>query len=719
MPSEKHYDISPGIPYPVSPFGASVENDGVMFRVFSRNAERVWLLLFDRPEDTEPAAEIEFNPETCRSGDIWHMHVRYLQPGQLYLFRIDGPYSPEDGHRFDAEQWLLDPFARAITGCNDWGSLEEKKKMLRKTPKAKRLSKKLDFAGLPKCVVLSDEYNWEGDTHLHHPPNDTIIYEAHVRGLSVHPGSAFKYPGTFKGVAEIIPHLKELGITTLELLPVQEFNELDIDRTNPLTGRPLLNYWGYNTVGFFAPNGQYSSSGVTGEQVAEFRDRVKRLHAAGIEVLLDIVFNHTAEGNEYGPVYSFKGIDNSIFYLLDERDGSYINFSGCGNTFNCNNPFVRQFIRACLRYWVVYMHVDGFRFDLASILGRDQNGALMENPPLLESIAEDPVLRNIKLIAEAWDLGGAYQVGSFPGERWAEWNGRFRDDVRAFLRGDSGARPAFAYRLTGSSDLYLRKGRTPLNSINFITSHDGFTLNDLVTFANKHNEANGEENRDGDNNNLSDNHGVEGETSDPEINSMRIRSIKNFLTVLMLSQGIPMLTAGDEFRRTQNGNNNAYCQDNEISWIDWSLKEKNGEIFNFCKKIIAFRKAHPVFRRTSFFTGAAVDLENIPDISWYDSNNKTPDWKADSHTLACLIHGKSSVKDSQIEDDDIFIIFNTGSEAVKFEIPRAPSRKQWYMAVNTARSTPGDIFNPGSETLIGRAKMFWLVPRSIIVLLAK
>ncbi len=720
MLEKSKYKTHPGLPFPSSPFGAIIEEGGVMFRIFSRNATRVWLMLFNDPEDLEPDCEIEFSPTLNRSGDIWHMFVEGLKSGQLYLYRMEGPFEPDNGQIFNARQWLIDPYSKAVTGINRWGELKGKKDQIAKGKKDRDYYKKLIFAGLAKCVIVDDRFDWEGDRPLHYSPNETIIYEAHLRGLTVHPDNNFVNPGTFKGLTEIIPHLKELGITTLELLPVQEFNELEIFGNNPVTREPLLNYWGYSTVGFFAPNGQYSSSGVIGEQVVEFKKMVKLLHKAGIEIILDVVFNHTAEGNDKGPAYSFKGIDNSVYYMLEDNNKrKYKNYTGCGNTVNCNHPYVRRFIVNCLRYWVLNMHVDGFRFDLASVLGRDQQGKLMQNPPLLEEIADDPVLRNTKLIAEAWDAGGAYQVGSFPGERWAEWNGKFRDDVRAFLKGDKNSRSSFAYRLSGSSDLYMQTGRAPVNSINFITSHDGFTLNDLVSFNNKHNEANGENNRDGDDNNKSYNYGEEGDSDNPDIVLTRIRQIKNFLTILLLSQGVPMLTAGDEFRRTQKGNNNAYCQDSEISWIDWNLKEKNGEIFRFCKQLISLRKNHPVFRRTGFFTGRAVDLNNIADITWFDYNGKKPDWNEQSCTLAFLIHGRSSIPHTHISDDDFFVMINSENETRKFVIPKPPNKGQWYVAVNTARPSPFDINDPGTEPSVYKDATFWTVARSIVILKSK
>lgn len=724
MKMQKRYKTSWGTPAPL-PFGAIVENKGVLFRIFSRHASRVWLLLFDKPEDDEPAAEVEFDPRLYRSGDIWHMLVEGLKPGQLYLYRIDGPHEPEKGHRYDPEQWLLDPYAKAVTSTFDWENNpaeRDQNEFLERARKDKDFYHKLKFAGFPKCVVIDDTFDWEGDRHLNYPQNEAIIYEAHVRGLTILPNAAFKNPGTFKGVSEIISHLKELGITTLELMPIQEFNEFELDRSNPETGEPLLNYWGYSTVSFFAPNAQYAGYGAPDKQVTEFKEMVKSLHDAGIEVILDVVFNHTAEGNEKGPTLSFKGIDNSIYYLLDDDKRMYKNYSGCGNTFNCNHPIVRRYIISCLRYWFLHMHVDGFRFDLASILGRDRNGKLLENPPLLESISEDPLLRNAKIIAEAWDMAGAYQVGSFPGGRWSEWNGRYRDDVRRFWKGEPHIRASFAYRITGSSDLYLRDGRKPFHSINFVTSHDGFTLNDLVSYNNKHNEINSENNRDGDDYNNSCNYGVEGETNDPEIQKIRPRQIKNFLATLMLSQGVPMLLAGDEFRRTQRGNNNAYCQDNDISWIDWRLKEKNHEIYRFCRAVIAFRKRHPVFRRISFFDGSTsrlAGLRHLPDIKWFGYDGKEPDWNEDAHTLACLINGMSAMEISSDRDNDMFLMFNAGEKKCTFVIPKSPGGNVWTVALDTAKPPPDDIPEPGTEPILRGVSKYDVHSRSMVVLMSQ
>ncbi|MGL5098314.1 MAG: glycogen debranching protein, partial [Planctomycetia bacterium] len=432
---------------------------------------------------------------------------------------------------------------------------------------------------------------------------DSVIYEVHLRGFTAHRSAKVRSPGTYLGFIEKIPYLQDLGVTAVEFLPIHEFDHLEHAVKSPVDGSTLCNYWGYSTVGFFAPNGRYAKSRVAGAQVREFKTLVRELHRAKIEVILDVVYNHTAEGNHMGPTIHFKGLDNSIYYHLADDPSYYKDYSGCGNSLNCNHPVVRQFILESLRYWVRHFHIDGFRFDLASVLGRDRSGAVIGNPPLLEEIAEDPELRDVKIIAEAWDAAGAYQVGSFPGGRWAEWNGRYRDDVRRFWRGDPGLTGALATRLTGSSDLYQSSGRRPYHSINFITSHDGFTLSDLVSYNQKHNDGNGEANRDGENNNLSFNFGVEGPSDAIAVGRLRLRQLKNFLATLLLSQGVPMLLGGDEFRRTQRGNNNCYCQDNELSWFDWNLVQKNGELYRFTRELIAFRRNHPVFRRTKFFKG--------------------------------------------------------------------------------------------------------------------
>jgi glycogen operon protein len=517
---------------------------------------------------------------------------------------------------------------------------------------------------------------------------------------------------------EMIPYLKDLGITSLELLPIHEFNENENDKTNPRTGERLYNYWGYSTIAFFAPKSSYAYDKTPGGQVHEFKEMVREFHKAGIEIILDIVFNHTAEGSERGPTISFRGLDNTIYYMLEENKRYYKNYSGCGNTVNCNHPVIRTFILACLRYWVVEMHVDGFRFDLGAILGRDQDGNLMENPPVLEMIAEDPVLRNTKIIAEAWDAGGAYQVGGFPGGRWAEWNDRYRDDIRKFWRGDNNEVRHLATRISGSSDLYLRDGRKPFHSINFITSHDGFTLRDLVSYEQKHNEENGEENRDGGNGNYSSNYGFEGPSTNQMIESVRERQVKNFFATLMLSLGTPMILGGDEIGRTQNGNNNAYCQDNEISWYDWSLLKTNAKLYRFAKEMIAFRRRHPAFMRPEFFTGLDGNYNAIPDISWFDHEGNTPNWDTIDKLIAFRLDGSKADSLADRDDNDFFIMFNSSAKAVSFKVQAPPDKKKWFRVVDTGLESPNDILPYGQTVLLDPQDRYLVMARSIVVLIS-
>jgi len=709
------YEISPGYPLPL---GAHVKNGSVRFAIFSRHATRLWLLLFKNPADAHPDQTIELNPNQFRTGDIWHVEVKGLRPGQLYAYRADGPYLPQKGLRFNKNKLLLDPYTHAITGNFTW-DLSPAISYDRTSPNTDLSFSTIDSAaGLPKCIVVNHDFDWQGDRPLNYPLKDCIIYETHVRGLTRHSSAHAEHPGTFRGVIEKIDYFKSLGITSLEFLPVMEFDKNEIIRKNPFTGERLENYWGYSTISFMAPKGIYSASGFVGEQVNEFKIMVRELHRAGIEVILDIVLNHTSEGNEMGPTLCFRGLDNSIYYLLEDNKRYYKNFSGCGNTLNCNHPVVRTFVMDCLRYWVIDMHVDGFRFDLASILGRGPDGELLENPPLVERIAEDPILRNTKIIAEAWDAAGAYQVGRFSRNRWAEWNGRYRDDIRRFWRGDPGMVPAFATRFAGSSDLY-NNGRQPFHSINFITCHDGFTLNDLVSYNDKHNEANGEFNLDGTNDNFSFNFGEEGPITHPEIENLRQRQIKNFLTTLMLSQGTPMLLGGDEFRRTQQGNNNAYCQNNEISWYDWDLLEANREIFEFCRKIIELRKRHPVFRRAHFFTGQDKDRDLMRDVHWFSQDGAEQSWDTNCRTLTCLMDGSSLETGAELDDDDACILINIDFNSHSFIIPPAPNGKKWHLAVDTARAAPDDILTPGQEPCLENQCKYRLVQRSLVVLFSK
>jgi glycogen operon protein len=520
-------------------------------------------------------------------------------------------------------------------------------------------------------------------------------------------------------VIEKIPYLKDLGVTSLELLPIQEFNERELFQKNPRTGKTLVNYWGYSTMAFFAPKGSYASDKTPGGQVREFKEMVRELHTAGIEVILDIVFNHTAEGNERGPTVSFRGLDNTIYYILNENRRYYQNYSGCGNTVNCNHPVVRTFIIDCLRYWVVEMHVDGFRFDLGSILGRDQQGRLMENPPMLERIAEDPILSNTKIIAEAWDAGGAYQVGWFPGGRWAEWNDRYRDDVRRYWRGDPQETRHLATRLSGSSDLYLRDGRKPFHSINFITSHDGFTLADLVSYNNKHNKDNGEKNQDGGDSNNSYNYGAEGPAFDPVISRIREQQMKNFFATMMISLGTPMILGGDEIARTQEGNNNAYCQDNEMSWYDWALLKKKQGLFRFVKEMIAFRLRHHGFMRPEFYTGRDGNYNAIPDISWFDEDGASPAWDKPGRCLALRMDGSKADILADKDDNDFFIMFNAGLDPVVFRVMKAPDKKTWVRAVDTSAVSPDDILPPGHEKPLTLQNRYKVKARSLVILISK
>ncbi|MCL2805950.1 MAG: glycogen debranching protein GlgX [Treponema sp.] len=701
------------------PLGASLTNEGVNFSIFSRNATAVTLIIFESAEKNCPRVEIPLDKREQKTGNIWHCFIRGLQAGTCYLYRVDGPYFPEKGLRFNPHKTLLDPYAKALTDISEWDYGKCAGYDPEKPGRDLTYSYDDDIAHQPRGIVINDDFDWQGDTPLNYPLRFSVIYETHIKGLTAHPNSGVKYPGTYRGVIEKIPYFKDLGITSLEFLPVQEFNENEIIRKSPQTGKKLTNYWGYSTVAFFAPKGSYAADKSPGGQVNEFKEMVRELHKAGIEVILDIVFNHTAEGNEQGPTFSFRGLDNSIYYILNENKRYYQNYSGCGNTVNCNHPVVRTFIMDCLRYWVTEMHVDGFRFDLGSILGRDQSGRIMENPPTLEQIAEDPILNSTKIIAEAWDAGGAYQVGWFPGGRWAEWNDMYRDNIRKYWRGDEKETRYLATRIAGSSDLYLRDGRKPFHSINFVTSHDGFTMKDLVSYNHKHNEDNGEHNKDGSDNNNSYNYGSEGKSKDPIITTIREKQIKNFFATLMVSLGTPMILGGDEFARTQNGNNNAYCQDNEISWYDWSLLEKNSDLYRFVKEIIAFRLSHPGFMRPEFFTGRGGDYRAIPDISWFDENGDSPDWNKIGYYLALRLLGSKAETLADKDDNDFYIMFNADIDPQSFKLAHLPSKKEWRRVVDTGLSAPNDILTPGNEEHLLSQILYTVKARSIVILISK
>lgn len=706
MNAKAHTHLLPSNPIPV-PYGAHVVAEGVQFTMFSRNGTRVWLMLFDSPDDATPTEEFELTAEKNRIGDVWHLHVDDAREGQYYLYRMEGQTPRDVANFFDPDQWLLDPYALAISGSPRWG--DARGMQPGKPPKNGPL--------FPKGVIVRNMFDWSEDHTPRTPLSKSIIYEAHVRGFTAHPSSGVKHPGTYRGLIEKIPYLRDLGITAVELLPIQEFNEMEYFLENG-NRRDLRNYWGYSSLAFFAPNGRYAQATTHGQQVHEFQEMVVALHKAGIEVILDVVFNHTAEGNERGPYISYRGIDNKTYYLLTP-DGYYFNFSGCGNTLNCNNPIVRNMILDCLRYWAADYHVDGFRFDLASILGRDQHGAPMHSPPLLESLAFDPILGKCKLIAEAWDAGGLYQVGSFPAwGRWAEWNGKYRDDLRRFLKGDLGMVGAMAQRLQGSPDLYSWEGRGACASINFITAHDGFTLNDMVSYNGKHNDANGENNSDGSNDNYSWNCGVEGETKDPEINRLRMKQMKNAIAMLLVSQGTPMILAGDEMANTQWGNNNAYCQDNEISWLDWRLLEKNRELFSFFRKMIAFRKAHPVLRNRSHFQNKDYMGSGIADITWHGQKAWYADWSPESRRIAFLLCGRHA-KGGTVEDNGIYVALNMYWETAVFQLPELPHDMTWHVSANTDAKSPQDIWEPGKEVRLKDQSSFVVGPRSVVILLGK
>lgn len=653
-------------------YGACVASNGVSFTINSHGATRCTLLLF-KPQAPKPYARIPF-PDSYRIGDTYSMLVYDIKPDEFeYAFSFDGPYEPAKGLLFNEENVLLDPYSRAVTGQRKWGEKPEGGK---------------DFEY--RARVVKSSFDWGNIKQLEQPFEDLVIYETHVRGYTKDKSSGVSAPGTFAGLKDKIPYLKDLGINAVELMPIFEFDEMESARV--VDGVQLYNYWGYNTVSFFAPNTSYAFNEEHNHEGDELKSLIKALKENGIEVILDVVFNHTAEGNEMGPCFSFKGIDNNVYYMLTP-DAHYYNFSGCGNVMNCNHPVVRSFIIDCLRHWAIEYRVDGFRFDLASILGRDQNGAPMANPPILESLAFDPVLGKMKLIAEAWDAGGLYQVGSFPSwNRWAEWNGRYRDDMRSFLKGDDGMAGNAITRITGSRDLYSPESRGHKASVNFMTCHDGFTLYDLYSYNEKHNEKNGWNNTDGDNNGHSWNCGAEGETDDPNVNVLRRRLIKNAFAALLCSRGPAMFFAGDEFCNTQFGNNNAYCQDNIISWLDWSRLEEFKEIHDFVRHMIQFRKEHPILRKMTKPSSC-----QFPEISVHNGTpfNASTDYKT---KLIGIMYAGRNEEDK--EDDIVFYCMNAYWEPLVMQLPVLPNGKHWHVDTNTnAEYFDGEDFTAKTEFL--------------------
>ena len=679
------------------PLGCSSGSRGVNFAIYSEDATHVWLQLFQTGEH-DAIAEIALCPNKHKTGDIWHVEVNIVKlysDGLRYAYRMDRqPNDDPKRYRFDPTKILLDPYARALSGASRWGETYTRSGDVTPPDEYEIRSR--------RCIVHNDYFDWEEDRQLAIPISETIIYELHVRGFTNHPSSGVKDKGTFEGLCEKIPYLQSLGVTAVELLPVYEFEEIDTDRFDPVTDEPLVNYWGYHPISFFAPKATYSRDGRNGQQVLSFKRMVKAFHQAGIEVILDVVFNHTAEGDARGHTFNFRGIDNPVYYILDE-EGNYTNYSGCGNTVNCNHPVVRTMIIDALHYWVMEMHVDGFRFDLASILGRGQNGEVLSSPPLIEHIAHDPILAKTKLIAEAWDAAGLYQVGTFPAwQRWAEWNGHFRDDVRRFIKSDEGQVSALAQRMAGSPDIYSTSGREASHSINFITSHDGFTLRDLVSYDHKHNVRNGEDGRDGDNHNFSWNCGAEGETGDADILALRQRQQKNFAVLLLLANGVPMLLAGDEFGRTQQGNNNAYCQDNELSWIDWSLMQTNADLLRFFKSLIDFRKKVmvPIFQNSA---SCRRDYHGVTPGH--------PDWSESSHTLGIRWRQEAVGDEKEREVASVYLFANAHWEVHDITLPTPQAKHAWHRVLDTFTQEPLVM----KRTALRNRSTYRVEPRSCVV----
>ncbi|MGD0915966.1 MAG: glycogen debranching protein GlgX [Thermodesulfobacteriota bacterium] len=699
--------ISTGKYYPL---GATLYEDGVNFSVYSQYASEVYLLLFDRPEG-EPTDIIKVENRTKY---IWYAFVHGLRAGQLYGYRVKGELNPAYGQRFNGNKFLIDPYAKALTG--KFRNLDNL--LLAHDPNSpvKDLSQddRDNTSLVPKSIVVNDDFDWQGDSAPDIPLHELIIYEVHLRGFTIHKSSGVKKPGTYLGFVEKIPYLKELGINAIEFLPLQEFYVEDF-----LVNKRLTNYWGYNTIGFFSPESSYSTRSSPGCQVNEFKTLVRELHKADIEVILDVVYNHTGEGNELEPTLCFKGIDNSTYYCLSgtatEPYRYYMNYSGCGNTLNLANPHVIRFVMDSLRYWVEVMHVDGFRFDLASVLGRE-DGFFQKSASFFDAIAQDPVLNKVILIAEPWDIG-TYQVGDFPLD-WSEWNGRFRDTVRRFVKGDGGQVRDPGWRLTGSADLYGEDGRSAYNGINFITCHDGFTLNDLVSYDHKHNDANLEDNRDGSNDNHSWNCGVEGETQDLNIMHLRRQMIKNHICYLLFSCGTPMILGGDEFMRTQKGNNNAYCQDNDISWFQWDEVKKNSDILIFFKKAIAFVKRYSCLQRRKFFLGKDLDADHIPDLSWFGKDLDKPSWDdPELRTLCYRLDGGE--EESEWGDYHLFFILNADSNLQFIKLPQLTKGKKWFRAVDTSLKSGEDFLDTGKEIRIEPSDHYLANPRSTVVLIGR
>ncbi|MBI5740795.1 MAG: glycogen debranching protein GlgX [Nitrospirae bacterium] len=697
--------ISAGRYYPL---GATLHEDGTNFAVYSRHAHEVFLLLFDKP-DGEPTDIFRIENRTKY---IWHTYVHGLKAGQLYGYKVRGDFNPASGMRFNENKLLIDPCAKALTG--KFRNTDNLLLAYDGRSHAKDMSVDIrdNTAIVPKSIVTDDGFDWQGDCPLCLPFEKTIIYEVHLKGFTAHASSGVKNPGTYPGFVEKIPYLRDLGINAVEFLPLQEFYIDDF-----LLDKGLTNYWGYNTIGFFAPESSYGSGDYHGCQVNEFKTLVRELHKAGIEVIMDVVYNHTGEGNELGPTMCFRGIDNPTYYCLTgpphEPYRYYMNYTGCGNSMNLSDTHVIRFVMDSLRYWVEVMHVDGFRFDLASVLGREE-GYFRRSASFFDAISQDPVLNRIKLIAEPWDLG-TYEVGNFPVD-WSEWNGRFRDTMRKFVKGDAGQMRDLGWRLTGSADLYKDDGRSAYNSINFITCHDGFTLNDLVSYNYKHNEANLEYNNDGTNDNHSWNCGVEGETDDINVTRLRKQLVKNHVCCLIFSSGIPMVLGGDEFLRTQKGNNNAYCQDNEISWFNWEYIDRNADVLEFFRMAVAFTRRYTILQRRKFFLGADLDADRMPDITWYGPDLGKPEWdNPEARTLCFMLDGGE--EKSETGDYRLFFILNADHDVRHVKLPLFEGGRRWRRVIDTSLQPGEDFMDTGSEVLITPPDHYFANARSVVVLL--
>ena len=692
------------------PLGASLTDDGVNFALYTKNAREVYLLLFDDPQGA-PTDVIKL---ATRTKFVWHTFVHGLKAGQLYGYRVSGDFDPARGLRFNEHKLLIDPYAKALTGK----ARNSENLLLAYDPFSAASDVSLDarenLSIVPKAIVIDDKFDWRGDRPPNIPFEKLYIYEVHVKGFTAHPSSQAAHAGTYLGFIEKIPYLKDLGVNAVEFLPIHEHYDDDF-----LLSKGLKNYWGYNTLAFFAPEISYSTQRTPGCQVGEFKTLVRELHKAGIEVILDVVYNHSAEGNELGPTLSFRGVDNPTYYCLTgpqhEPLRYYMNYTGCGNSMNLADSHVIRFVMDSLRYWVEVMHVDGFRFDLASVLGRE-NGGFKGSASFFDAVSQDPVLNRVKLIAEPWDIG-SYDVGNFPVD-WSEWNGRFRDTVRKFVKGDGGQLRDLGWRLTGSADLYGDDGRSAYNSVNFITCHDGFTLHDLAAYNEKHNDANLENNRDGTNDNNSWNCGAEGETDDPAILQLRKQLVKNHFCALLFSMGTPMMLGGDEFLRTQKGNNNAYCQDNEISWFDWNDLTRHGDLHLFVKQLIAFTNRYTVLQRRKFVLGQDLDADAIPDFSWFGTDLQQPEWNNPECRAVCFrLDGGEVV--SPLGDYSLLIILNADYHAQTVQVPAPDGGKQWYRVIDTSLASGADCLEPGAEIRLDPDDRYLVNPRSTVVLLGK